>query len=102
MHQVPPTGRGKLSATFPGAPSHVGAMDDVLHSEQIGSRGKRLSGARLGDLPDGAMIARGGKAYAVRSGALDHGASLATEALAPVEGDVVVWKSDPALDGGGA
>src|SRR6202044_3195898 len=57
-------------AAFPGAPSHVGAMDDALHRERVENRRKRLSGARLGDLPDGAMIARDGKVYAVRSGAL--------------------------------
>ena len=45
-------------AAFPGAPSHVEAMDDALHRERVENRRKRLWRARLGDLPDGAMIAR--------------------------------------------
>ncbi|MGB7975184.1 MAG: hypothetical protein WCF81_12740 [Roseiarcus sp.] len=57
-------------AAFPGAPSHVEAMDEALHRERVENRAKRLWQARLGELPDGAMIARGGKAYAVRAGAL--------------------------------
>ena len=77
-------------AAFPGAPSHVEAMDDVLHSERVENRRKRLSGARLGDLPDGAMIARDGKVYAVRSGALLPWSFAGYGALAPLEPDVVV------------
>jgi hypothetical protein len=57
-------------AAFPGAPSHVEAMDEALHGERVEDRRKRLSRTRLGELPDGAMIARAGKAYAVCSGAL--------------------------------
>ncbi len=48
-------------AAFPGAPSHVEAMDEALHRERVENRRKRLWRARLGDLPDGAMIARDGK-----------------------------------------
>ena len=55
---------------FPGAPSHMEAMDEALHRERVEDRRKRLSRARLGDLPDGAMIARDRRPYAVRSGAL--------------------------------
>jgi hypothetical protein len=57
-------------AAFPGAPSHVGAMDEALHRERVDNRRKRLRRERLGDLPDGAMIARDGRAFAVRSGVL--------------------------------
>jgi hypothetical protein len=57
-------------AAFPGAPSHVEAIDEALHGERVEDRRKRLSRTRLGELPDGAMIARAGKAYAVGSGAL--------------------------------
>ena len=57
-------------AAFPGAPGHVEAMDEALHCERVENRRKRLWRTRLGDLPDGAMIARDGRAYAVRSGAL--------------------------------
>ena len=41
-------------------------MDEVLHRERVDGRRKRLWRARLGDLPDGAMIARDGRAYALR------------------------------------
>jgi hypothetical protein len=57
-------------AAFPGAPSHVEAMDEALHRERVENRRKPVWRARVGDLPNAAMIARAGKAYAVRSGAL--------------------------------
>ena len=57
-------------AAFPGAPSHVEAMDEALHRERVENRQKRLWQARLRDLPDGAMIARDGRAHAVRAGML--------------------------------
>src|SRR3984893_9924195 len=57
-------------AAFPGAPSHVEAMDEALHRERVENRRKRSWRARLDDLPDGAMIARDRRPYAVRSGAL--------------------------------
>ena len=57
-------------AAFPGAPSGADAMDEALHRERIENRLKRLWRARLGDLPDGTMIARDRRAYAVRSATL--------------------------------
>ena len=57
-------------AAFPGAPSHVEAMDEALHRERVENRQKRLWQAQLRDLPDGAMIARDGRAHAVRAGML--------------------------------
>jgi hypothetical protein len=57
-------------AAFPGRPSGADAMDEALHRERIENRGKRLWRARLGDLPDGAMIARDGRAFALREGRL--------------------------------
>jgi hypothetical protein len=54
-------------AAFPGAPRGADAMDEALHRERIDNRRKRLSPARLGDLPDGTMIARDGRGYAVRA-----------------------------------
>ena len=57
-------------AAFPGSPRGVDAMDEALHRERIENRAKRIWRARLGDLPDGAMIAREGRAYAIRGGAL--------------------------------
>jgi hypothetical protein len=77
-------------AAFPGAPSHVGAMDDALHRERVENRRKRLSRARLGDLSDGAMIARGGRAFAVRSGALLPWSFAGYGTPAPLETDAVV------------
>ena len=79
-------------AAFPGQPGGVAAMDDVLHRERVHGRSKRVWRTRLGDLPDGAMIARDGRAYAIRRGALlpwsfaGYGApeSLAPDAFADV------------------
>jgi hypothetical protein len=57
-------------AAFPGAPSKVEDMDAALHRERLDKKRKRLWRARLGELPDGSMIARDGQPYAVRSGRL--------------------------------
>jgi hypothetical protein len=57
-------------AAFPGRPGGADDMDEALHRERVENRRKRLWRARLGELPDGAMIARQGRAHAVRSGAL--------------------------------
>jgi hypothetical protein len=77
-------------AAFPGAPSHVEAMDDVLHRERVDKKRKRLWRSRLGDLPDGAMIARGDRAYAVRSGSLSPWSFAGYGAPAPLEPDAIV------------
>ena len=47
-------------------------MDDVLHAQRLDGRDKRMHRMRLGDLPDGSMIARDGEAYAVKGDALLH------------------------------
>ena len=57
-------------AAFPGAPRGVEAMDEALHRERLEGRLKRRWRARLGELPDGAMIARDQEPYAVRDGKL--------------------------------
>jgi hypothetical protein len=57
-------------AAFPGRPVGADDMDEALHRERVEGRRKRLWRARLGDLPEGAMIACDGRAYAVRGGAL--------------------------------
>ena len=77
-------------AAFPGAPSHVEAMDEALHSERVENRRKRLWRARLGDLPDGAMIARDWRTYALRSGALLAWSFAGYGAPAPLDSDAVV------------
>ena len=41
-------------------------MDDMLHAERLDGKAKRLHRRALDDLPDGAMIARDGEAFAVR------------------------------------
>ena len=92
-------------AAFPGAPSHVEAMDDALHGERVENRRKRLWWARLGDLPDGVMIAHAGKAYAVRSSALLPWSFAGYGAPAPLERGAVVEVLTPpstvaALKGG--
>jgi len=46
------------------------AMDAALHSERLDGRAKRTHRRKLDGLPDGAMIASDGAAWAV------HGASL--------------------------
>jgi hypothetical protein len=72
-------------AAFPGRPSGADPMDEALHRERVEHRRKRLAQARLGDLPDGAMVARDGRPYAVRAGALwpwsfgGYGAPLALD-----------------------
>jgi hypothetical protein len=77
-------------AAFPGAPSRVEAMDEALHRERIDKKHKRLWRSRLGDLPDGAMIARDQRAYAVRSGALAPWSFASYSAPAPLEPDAIV------------
>ena len=41
-------------------------MDAVLHAERLDGKAKRLNRRAIDDLPDGAMIVRDGKAFAVR------------------------------------
>jgi hypothetical protein len=41
-------------------------MDDVLHAERLDGKAKRMHRRNIDTLPDGAMIALDGEAYAVR------------------------------------
>jgi hypothetical protein len=77
-------------AAFPGAPRGVEAMDEALHPERVENRRKPLWRARLGDLPDGAMIARDERAYVVRAGALLPWSFAGYGAPAPLDPDAVV------------
>lgn len=52
------------------APPRAPAMDLVLQAERLDGREKRVHAATIESLPDGAMIARGGRAWAVRGDAL--------------------------------
>ncbi len=83
-------------AAFPGAPSHVEAMDEALHRERVENRTKRLWRARLGELPDGAMIARDGRPYAVRSGALLPWSFAGYGAPGPIDPDAAADVLTPA------
>ena len=76
-------------AAFPGQPRGVDAMDEALHRERVENRAKRRWRTRLGDLPEGAMIARGGRAYAVRGGALLPWSFAGYGPAAPLEPDAV-------------
>jgi hypothetical protein len=76
-------------AAFPGSPRGVEAMDEALHRERVENGRKRLWPARLGDLPDGAMVARDGRAYAVRAGALSPWSFAGYGAPAPLEPDAL-------------
>jgi hypothetical protein len=76
-------------AAFPGAPSRVDAMDEALHRERVENQRKRTWRARLGDLPDGTMIVRDGRAYAMRSTMLLPWSFAGYGAPAPLEPDAV-------------
>jgi hypothetical protein len=77
-------------AAFPGAPRKVDAMDEALHRERVDNRRKRVWRSRLGDLPDGAMIARERGPYAVRSGALLPWSFAGYGAPAPLDAEAFV------------
>jgi hypothetical protein len=47
-------------------------MDAVLHAERLDGRNKRRHRRPIDDLPDGAVIARGEDAFALRGGALQR------------------------------
>jgi hypothetical protein len=76
-------------AAFPGRPAGADAMDEALHRERVEDRRKRLWPARLGDLPQGAMVARGGRAYAVRGGSLLPWSFVGYGAPEPLEPDAI-------------
>jgi hypothetical protein len=76
-------------AAFPDSPSGVEPMDEALHRERVEKRLKRLWRAPLGDLPDGAMIARDRRAYAVRSGKLLPWSFAGYGAPAPLDPNAV-------------
>ena len=51
---------------------YAGEMDDVLHSERLCGRAKRLHRRKIDELPDGAFVALEDAAFAVRGDALLH------------------------------
>ena len=74
---------------FPGRPHGADSMDEALHRERVENRRKRLTRVALGDLPEGAMIARDGRAYAVRSGMLWPWSFAGYGAPLPLEPSVI-------------
>ena len=62
----------QFAALFSGAKRRASApgMDDVLHSERLAGKAKRLHRRPIDALPDGAMIAIGDDAFAVRGNRL--------------------------------
>ena len=82
-------------AAFPGRPGGADAMDEALHRERVENRAKRIWRTRLGDLPEAAMIARDGRACAVRAGALSPWSFAGYGAPAPLEPDAVVGVLTP-------
>jgi hypothetical protein len=58
----------RFAALFSGKTKRAsaGAMDDVLHAERLDGKSKRTHARALDTLPDGAMIAVDGEAFAVR------------------------------------
>jgi hypothetical protein len=63
--------REAWAATHPGASLRVDDVDRVLQAERVGpDRRKRLHDARLGDLPDGSMVADDDGAWLVTGDAL--------------------------------
>lgn len=58
----------KFAALFSGKKQRASAaaMDAVLHSERLAGKAKRMHCGAIDDLPDGAMIAFDGEAFAVR------------------------------------
>jgi hypothetical protein len=48
----------------------AGEMDGRLHAERLDGRAKRLHSCAIDTLPDGAMIARGGNAFALKGGCM--------------------------------
>jgi hypothetical protein len=76
-------------AAFPGHPRGADDMDEALHRERVEGRRKRLWRARLGDLPQGTMVARGGRAYAVRGASLSTWSFAGYGAPAPLAPDAL-------------
>ncbi|HET8950456.1 MAG TPA: hypothetical protein VFN44_08095 [Solirubrobacteraceae bacterium] len=58
----------RWQAAWPGEDAHADAMDHVLHADRLDGRAKRTFDARLGELPDGVMVERGGAAFLVAGG----------------------------------
>jgi hypothetical protein len=80
-------------------------MDAILHSERLDGRDKRTHPRTFAELPDGAMIATEGAAYAVRGEALlrwsPHGYATPVPRPRNVEADVLTPPAIVAVLGAG-
>jgi hypothetical protein len=57
-------------AAWPGEDTSADAMDRALHADRLDGSGRRRFGERLGALPDGVLVDRGGHAFLLHAGAL--------------------------------
>ena len=80
----------RWQAAWPGAEAHADAMDLVLHADRLDGRAKRTYDARLGELPDGVMVERGGAAFLVAGGALHAWTAAGYGAAEPADPDEYV------------
>ncbi len=60
--------RGNERSLWPPARMSAPAMDRVLHAERLDGKNKRMHRRAVDGLPDGAMIALDGEAFALRAG----------------------------------
>ena len=77
---------------------YAAEMDKVLHRERLRGRGKRLHRRNIDALPDGAFIALGGEAYAVRGDRILHWTPQGYDATKPrPRGSTVDVLTPPAI-----
>jgi len=69
---------------------YASAMDEVLHAERLRGRAKRTHRRNIDTLPDGAVVALDGEAFAVRGRALLHWTPKGYDARRPRPRGVVV------------
>jgi hypothetical protein len=73
-------------------------MDEVLHGERLRGRAKRLHRRNIDALPDGAFVALGGEAYAVRGDRILHWTPQGYDAVKPrPRGGTVEVLTPPAI-----
>ncbi len=60
----------RWQAAWPGPDTGADAMDLVLHADRLDGRDKRTYAARVGELPDGVLVERGGRPWLLAAGAL--------------------------------
>jgi hypothetical protein len=86
-----------VAGEFGGAAPRAPAIDARLHAERLDGRDKRLAPHRLGDLPEGAMLALDGAAWLVWRGALRRWSPAGYGARLDVDPARIVQALTPAL-----